>query len=212
MRPKVPRLPPPTLTGTDDDLVDVDGPLLRLVRTRGTHLTGWDQLRTWGPLRQMRWDPHPSPHGQLGEAADHPSYGVLYAALDLDTVLAEVFQDTRRVDPDSGAPHLLGWLPTRPLRLLDLTHGWPLRNGAAHALNHAPKVTCRAWAHAVRTSWPTLDGLLAESTMTGAPVLALFDPARDSFPSHPALSRPLTHAAVWARARDAAARIGYRID
>lgn len=81
-----------------------------------------------GPGRRMRFDPHlPPPRVQ--------DRGVCYTAFDLPTAIAEVFQETRAVNLRRGAPWLTAWLPSRPLRLLDLTGLWPLRNGASHAIN-----------------------------------------------------------------------------
>ncbi len=152
----------------------------------------------------MRWDPHPEP------LAEHPDHAVLYAATDIATTVAEVFQTTRRIDLVSGAPHLTGWIPSRPLRLLDLTGTWPVRNGAASALQAAPRPTCRRWAAAIHDTWPDLDGVRATSTMTGLPVIVLWAPAADSFPDAPAFTRPLTQPHTRATVTQAAERLGDR--
>jgi hypothetical protein len=152
----------------------------------------------------MRFDPQPPPTGLSAE-------GVLYAATDIVTALAETFQATRVIDSVGFGPHLTGWEPTRALRLLDLTGSWALRNGAAHALAAAPRSVCRAWARAIRETWPGLDGLWAPSTMTGEPVVVLFNPAQDSFPNLPGFTRALAHPAVRAVAARAAERTGYRL-
>lgn len=183
-RKKVPRTPPNPLTRTDADLVEYQDLLWRVHRTVGEHVLAWNRLRSYGPLATMRWDPHPQP------LADHET-GVLYAATDLATSLAEVFQTTRLVDTDSFAPQATAWRPTRPLSLLNLTEGWALRNGAAAALVAAPRSTCRAWARSIHATWPELDGLWVTSTMTGQPTVVLWDHAADSFPAAPEFSRPL---------------------
>jgi len=152
----------------------------------------------------MRFDPHPDP---LGEHDD----GVLYAAMDLATALAEVFQAGRAIDVRSFAPWVTSWTPVRNLALLDLTDTWALRNGAAPSLSSAPRSVCRAWSRAIRSSWPELDGVLTPSNMTGRACVVLWNPARDSFPSRPAFSRPLASPELLAVARHLATQIGYRV-
>jgi hypothetical protein len=172
------------LTRTKRDLEDTAPLLWRVHRTAGGHVVGWNELRRYGPLPTMRFDPHPLPLGTHGE-------GVLYAATDLATALAEVFQGTRIIDLSSNRPRLTAWTPTRPLRLLNSTDKWALRNGGASALASAPRGTGRAWARAIHAAWPDLDGLWTISTMTGQPNVVLWNPAIDSFPAAPAFSRPL---------------------
>jgi RES domain-containing protein len=179
--------------------------LWRIHRTQGGHVLAWNQLRSYGPLPSMRWDPHPGPQ---------PSWtaeGVLYAAADVATSLAEVYQTTRVIDTRAGAPTLTAWQPHRSLRLLDLSGTWLLRNSAAAALLAAPRSTCPRWARAIYTTWPELDGLYVPSTMTGRPNVVLFNAAADSLPTMPSFSRPLTHPLVWSIAQAAAAEIGYHI-
>lgn len=98
-----------------------------------------------------RWDPHPEP------PADQPSHGVLYAASDVTTSLAEVFQGRRSLTLSDDRA-LAGWEPTRALRLLDLTGTWAVRNGASASLHAADKSTCRAWAREIRDRWPASTG------------------------------------------------------
>ncbi len=92
-KPKVPRTPPDRLTKEPADIVDYTGILWRVHRTTGEHVRPWNELRTFGPLPSMRWDPHPGP-----QPADHPD-GVLYAASDVATSLAEIYQSTRVIEP-----------------------------------------------------------------------------------------------------------------
>ncbi len=176
----------------------------RIHRTVGRHITAWNQLRHYGPLPGMRYDPHPQPTGE------HNRYAVAYTASDIETAAAEVFQTTRRIRAGREL-QLTAWSPTRQLALLDLTGSWALRNGAANSLTAAPRPTCRAWAHAIASTWPDIDGLYAPSTLTGSPMIVLFAPARDSFPTSPAFSRPLDHPTIWATLARAADTIGYTI-
>lgn len=164
-------------------MVSFARPLWRLRTTHGPHPLAWDELREYGPLLTMRWDPHPDP------VQVHPGVGVSYAAPDIVTVVAEVFQKTRRVVASTSALELVGWQPVRPLQLLDLTGTWLLRNRAAHSLTGGPRATCRGWARAIYATWPDLDGLVVTSTWTGKPMLVLFTQAQSSFPTLPAFSR-----------------------
>jgi hypothetical protein len=204
-KPKAPRTPPERLIKEPHDVVEYTGTLWRIHRTQGEHVLPWNTLRTYGPLPSMRWDQHPGPRPGFG--AD----GVLYAATDVATSLAETYQTTRVIDTHAGAPTLTAWEPARPLRLLDLSGTWLLRNTASAALLAAPRSSCRRWARAIYTSWPDLDGLHARSTMTGRPNVVLWSAAADSIPQTPSFSRPLAHPLVWSIARAAAAEIGYRI-
>lgn len=204
-KPKAPRTPPEQLVRDPVDSVEFSGTLWRIHRTAGQYVLAWNQLRTYGPLPSMRWDPHPGP------APGTRTGGVLYAAADVATSLAEVYQTTRVIDTRAGAPALTAWQPQRPVRLLDLSGTWLLRNSASAALLAAPRSTCRRWARAVHTTWPDLDGLYVPSTMTGRPNIVLWNAAVDSIPEMPGFSRPLAQPLVWSIAQAAATEIGYTI-
>lgn len=203
--PKVPRTPPHPLAREPQDMVSYREALWRISDTTGPHVLPWNSLRTYGPLRTMRWDPHtPPPSAQ-------PERAVTYASPDLVTVMAERFQKYREVDPVSGDPYLYGFLPARQLELLDLTGEWPLRNHASHALNAAPKPVCRAWAAAILDAWPDLDGLRCRSTMDGRVTFVLFPGARGACPERPDFAAPLTQGDTFARVAAAAGAIGYGV-
>jgi hypothetical protein len=203
--PKVPRTPPADLVHEPGDILSVQPRLWRIHRTQGSHVLAWNQLRTFGPISIMRYDPQPEPAAPSIE-------GVLYTTTSLATALAETFQATRTVDSRSFGPRVTAWSPTRALRLLDLTGGWALRNGAAFALATAPKSTCRAWARQIRATWPDLDGLWTPSTMTGGTNVALWNPARTSLPAAPEFSRLLAEPTLRViAARIAQNELGYRI-
>lgn len=203
-RPKNPDSPAGTLTRTGDDMIEILPVLWRIHRTTGPHVLAWNGFRTFGPLRTARFDPHPPNCGT------HPGRGVSYAALDVATAVAEVFQQTRTVRAASDV-RLTAWTPTRPLRLLDLSGDWALHNGASHSLYAAPRRTCRNWSRAIRGTWPDLDGLWAPSTMTGQSVVALYEHAADSFPPRPSFTRALSNPYVWVLITAAANRVGYTV-
>ena len=204
-KPKAPPTPPEQLIREPDDIADYTGTLWRIHRTEGEHVLRWSKLRTYGPLPSMRWDPDPGP--QPTSRAE----GVLYAAADVATGLAEVYQTTRVIDTRAGAATLTAWQPQRRLRLLDLSGTWLLRNTASAAMLAAPRSICRRWARAIYTTWPELDGLYVPSTLTARPNIVLWNAAADSIPTMPSFSRPLAHPLVWSIAQAAAAEIGYRI-
>jgi len=200
------KLPPPppaaALTLEPDDLCAVaeHTVLWRLHRTAGAHVVPWNQLRYAGPT-SARFDPH----------IDGERRGVSYAALDVPTALAEVFQDRRVINLTRDAPYLTAWRPRRSLRLLDLSGTWPVRNGASHAINTGRHDYCRAWAQSVHTRWPDLDGLWHTSAMTGAPAVTLWTAAALAFPAAPDFSRPLADPGLRGWISVAAAGIGYDV-
>jgi hypothetical protein len=182
----------------------VGGPLWRVHRTTGLHVVPWNQLRYFGPFDTMRFDPHePPPHDQFK--------GVGYNALDVPTVLAEVFSLTRFINLTRGDPYLTAWAPTRELTLLDLTGTWPIRNGASDTINTGRKDHCRAWARAITDAWPDLDGLWHHSSLTGRPMVASFRASATTFPAAPEFSSPLAHPGLFATLRTACTDIGYRL-
>ncbi len=187
-----------------DRLLDTAAVLWRVHRTNGEHVVAWDQLRYWGPAATMRFDPHePPPHEQ--------SRGVSYSALSFPTALAEVFQRTRVVNTRRGTPYLTAWSPVHPLTLLDLTGTWPIQAGASHAIITGRRDHCRAWARAILSARPDLDGLWHQSSMTGGDAVTLFTHAADSFPDRPELSLPLSHPGLRGHLLAAAAEIAYRL-
>ncbi len=108
----------------------------------GQHPTTWSSFRYVGPT-QGRFDHHlPGQGGQLIEQ----EHGVLYAALEIDTCLAEVFQKTRRIDRARGEPWLVAFDLDAPVVLLDLTGSFVTRAGASMGLMTGPRSVGRNWA------------------------------------------------------------------
>lgn len=206
MTAKVPRTPPAGLSIEEADLTEYRGPLWRICRTTGPHARPWNAGRTFGPLAGMRWEPHDPP------ARSQPARAVLYAATDIATAVAEVWQVTRRIDADLGRPILVRATPTRALRLLDLTDAstWPLRQGASASLPHAGRGTCRAWSRGILDASPDLDGLYVPSTKIGRNVV-LFPAGIAALPSSPDMSIPADDPAAKALLEVIASRIGYRV-
>jgi RES domain len=161
--------------------------LVRVFAAGGRHQQWWNTFRRTGPLPHARFDPHP-----LGTTEAH---GVLYFGLSVRTSVAEVFQQTSIVDRTTRRPHLVVVQPRRTLRLLDLTGLWPTRAGASQEISTGPKDVTQAWARAIRTAFPDLDGLWYRSSMdSGDPAVCLWDPpAADALPAQPDVLLPLDY-------------------
>jgi hypothetical protein len=187
--PKLPERPDlAVLAASDPEYYELgtDVVLWRIHRTAGSYVAPWNALRTFGPIRSCRFDPHPD-----GPAIDHPGIGVLYAAGNLHTALAEVFQTTRVIDCVTGAPAASAFRLQRTAKLLDLTGDWPLRSGASHVINTGRRSVTRAWARAFVAVWPGIEGLRHTSSMTGNACMTLYGPAADALPIWPDHTFPL---------------------
>lgn len=208
-----PKLPPPRLhrireVGGQYHVLPAGSTLWRIHTTAGPHAVAWNELRRFGPIRRFRFDPQPS-----GPPTVHPIEGVIYLAPDIATCMAETFQDTRSIRA-TAARSLSGFETATELHLLDLTGDWPLKVGAAHAINAtAAKQTTKAWAVALRTCFPSADGLWYLSSLTGRPAAALFSPAEAHgvFPVGATFSQQLDNPALRPWLLKAAADIGYRV-
>ncbi len=173
--------------------------LTRIFRTAGPYPTEWHDFREFGPL-DARFDPHPEPTGE------HPGEGVLYAALESAAVaggsnapsasasdspfavcLLEVFQQFRIIQRGFGRPTMVVFEVSRPLRLLDLSDSdWIAVAGGNAALTSGEHGPARAWARAIRASYPEIDGVVAASSLVpSARTVALWEPARTAIPRHP---------------------------
>lgn len=191
-KPKV-SLPPATLTlDPSTHIKTYEGFLFRVYPTAGGHPQAWAELREYGPIPGMRFDPHGQPEG------DHPGVGVMYTALGYVTALAEVYQEERIIDRAVKGNALVAWEVTRPLELLDLTGYWPVSNHGAAAMQMGDKENTSAWAHAIRTQFgDVVDGLYHLSSVDNQPMITLFDRSTrvPSFPDRPDFNEPLTDAA-----------------
>lgn len=208
MSAKNPRTPlgPLVIDRSDIKTFSSKDPLFRIHTVQGQHPMQWNGLREFGPLRQMRWDPQPLPRDF------HPGFGVAYCATDPTTAFAEVFQ-SRRIIRVTSTRALSAWMPSRELKLLDLTGLRATRNGASASLHSAPKSTCRAWAQAIHVEGAKvhLDGIYTPSTMTLEPMVVLFSSALSAFPTAPHFSELLTYQAVKVMATKSAQSLNWPI-
>lgn len=166
---KVPATPPDQFTIEPQHLRTYGGVLWRVYRTSGAHAVVWSELRHFGPVPKMRFDPQPPP------PATYPNVGVMYTATGAVTALAETYQQRREITRDQGGAAIVAWQPSRVLTLLDLTTNWPVLNGAAASIMMGPKRHTQAWARAIdERHGGEIDGLYSHSAITNQPVIALF--------------------------------------
>lgn len=203
---KLPEPDPQRLAGTPAEYAEIDDVLWRLHSPHHPgHPMRWDETRSYGPLTTARFDPW------LPPPKEHTPEGVAYFGMDVPTCLAEVFQDTRHVNTSRRGLQLTAFVPTRPLRLLDLRDSWPIRIGASHLINSGPRRRCREWAHALRIAYPRADGLV-HLGMAGRDCVTLYTPPGGRIPDVPEFSRPLSDPALASRIADACSQIGYALD
>ncbi len=177
--------------------------LWRIYRAAGGHAGRWDQFRHYGPVATARFDHHDEP------PEEQPS-AVLYAAVAVQTCVAEVFQDTRVIDRRRGGPWLAGFRLAREVALLDLSGTWPTRAGASQAISSGPRDASRAWARVIHQSYPGLDGLWYRSTMDGGrPAVALNERAEEALLAQPDVHLPLSHPGVLLPLARMARTLGY---
>jgi hypothetical protein len=167
--------------------------LVRIFTAHGNHPQQWNSFRYTGPLPHGRFDQQ-SP-GRGGQPVTDPANGVLYFGLTVRTSGAEVFQTSSTVDRKTRGPRLVIVRPTRTLQLLDLTGLWPTRVGASQEISSGPKKITQAWARAIRSALPDLDGLWYRSSMdSGFPAVCLWDPpAGTALPIAPDVLLPMDH-------------------
>ena len=184
------------------------GRLWRVYFRASRHPTGWKVFRYWGPAGS-RFDHHLPDASGVGCPQDR---GILYAGLDVQTCLAEVFQEGRIIDRSDQAPWLAAFTPTRDLALLDLTGTWCTRIGASTAINSGRRDRARRWSQALYAAFPQADGIAYASSMNGhAVAYALYERAVDSVPSAPDTHFALNDPALDLPIDRAATRLGYAV-
>lgn len=179
----------------------------RLYRRGGRHPALWQTFRHFGPLNG-RFDHHLA--GTDGGPKEQ-TRGVYYAALDIATCLAEVFQESRAIARNADdQPWLVGFELAVSVPLLDLSGTWPTRAGASMALTSGPRPRARRWSRAIYDAYPELQGLWSPSSMyANRPTVCLYERAREALPIHPRAHRPLNDPALLVALDRVADEIGY---
>jgi hypothetical protein len=204
---KVPATPPAAFIINPEHLRAFQAPLWRVFNSAGDHPSEWDELRHFGPLEEMRFDPQPLPK------ADYSDIGVMYTATDSYTAIGESFQHTRVIDRSLGGKTIAAWDPIRELTLLDLTSNWPVVNSAAAAaMMTDDKKATQAWAQAIDARHgSTLDGLYHVSSINFQPMVTLFSRTEriPAFPRRPRFSALLSDTGADEIVARAKKKLGY---
>jgi RES domain-containing protein len=172
-----------------EEAVLPDGALLfRLYFRAGDHPGSWNTFRSFGPLASARFDHHPPPRG------DHPHLGILYAAPEIKTCVAEVVQNTRNINLRRRDPWLVGFELVREVRLLDLCGNWPTRMGASTQIGSGRRDIARGWSAHIHEAYPELEGIIYPSSMNASrEAIALYERGESALPARPVLHEPLAH-------------------
>lgn len=183
--------------------------LWRLYKRGGRHPVLWNTFRTFGPLKTSRFDHHlPAEDGKPRLQAR----GIYYAAVEIATCLAELFQDTRTIDREAEEVTLVGFELRLAVDLLDLRGTWPTRAGASMVLSSGPRARSRLWSCAIYEAYPDIQGLYYSSSMhANRPVLALYERAVSALAPVPLVHRPLSDPALLPDLDRSAQRLGYRL-
>lgn len=176
--------------------------LWRIYFRAGRHPTAWNELRRFGPT-SARFDHHVEP-------ARVQERGILYAATQGPTCLAEVFQDSRAIDLHRGEPWLVEIELVRDVELLDLTGRWVTRAGASAAIDSGPRPRARRWSRVIYEACPRLDGLVYRSSMDPqGTAVVLWERATSALPEHPTTHRALADPTLFDAIFEAARSLGY---
>lgn len=137
---------------------------------------------------------------------------IYYAADEIDTCLAELFQDTRTINRYADEVSLVGFKLRLPLTVLNLTGVWPTQAGASMAINSGPRSRARTWSRAIYEAYPEVQGLYYASSMhANRPAIALYERALPALPPTPLLNRSLSDPALLNDLDRAARRLQYRL-
>lgn len=195
---KLPR--PPSVADIQHTLPDVrtlaKGTVLaRVYFSAGAYPTRWNEFRRYGPANG-RFDHHLLDKKGGSWVQDR---AVLYCARSAVTCVAEVFQQTRRIDRVRDAPWLAIFELRRSVRLLDVTGTYPTRVGASMAINSGSRIRAREWARCFYEAHEELHGIYYASSMhANQPAIALNDRAEKTkaLPAHPTFNRALADDAL----------------
>ena len=209
---KLPRAPDvDRLRATPPSLVTIgpDQPLFRIYKRGGNYPTLWNQFRHYGPL--SRFDHHRTDEENEPRFEDR---GVLYAASDLPTALAEFFQHTRRrINRFDQHPWLASFRVPGEVQLLNLTDTYCVRAGASMKLVTGPFAHTQAWSRGFYDAYPEIHGLYYPSSMTNRPAFVFYERANTDalFPSTTQMHRALDSPVLLKPLVIAAQEIAYRL-
>lgn len=209
---KLPRAPDlDRLRATPPSLITIGPNLLlhRIYKRGGSHPTLWNSFRQYGPL--SRFDHQFTTEDNEPQLQDR---GVLYAASDIATVVAEFFQyPRRRINRDKHRPWLASFNLPGELQLLNLTDTFCVRVGASMKIMTGPFAHTQAWSQGFYEAYPQIQGLYYASSLTNRPAIAFYERANtgDLFPSTTRLHRELANPLLHRPLQIVAQEIGYRL-
>jgi hypothetical protein len=179
--------------------------LWRIYFLGGSHPRRWDEFRFFGPINSSRFDHHlPPPREQ--------PRGILYAAQEIATCVAEAFQEERRIDVHLNDPWLVGFALAGDVTLHDLTGTWPTLAGASMAISSGLRARARRWSQALYDAYPRAQGLHYCSSMhANRPAVALYERARNAVGGSPFFHRALADPVLLNPLREIAHRLGYAL-
>ncbi len=184
----------------------------RVYRRGGAYPTLWNAFRFFG-LTSARFD-HQLP--DEGGGPSEQQRGVLYAATDIVTALAEAFQQGRTVNRLANRPWLVSFALASELTLLDLTGTFPISVGASMKLASGPTLYSQNWSRGFYECYPGVHGLYYFGSLTNRPVMALYERAlyeraldAGVFPATPSVHRSLHDPLLIEPLRNACRTIGY---
>lgn len=201
--------PPPIelLQGLDPEIhtLPLGARLWRLHFLGGDHPNAWNDFRFYGPTNS-RFDHHLEPKGE------HEDRGILYAADEGRTCLAECFQRTMTIDKQRDAPHLAVFDLGADVKLLDVMGGWITRAGGNMAIGSGSRKQARAWSRAFYEAYPEIQGIRYASSMdANRPAVALYERAISALPPAPEDDLPLSDSGLAAILADTCHALGYEI-
>ena len=183
---KVPRNPG-VITLSDDVLRQWSGDLWRVYSRGGDHPVRWNEMREFGPVSEMRFDPH-----RFGKGRMQPGIGVYYSATEAVTALAESYSRTKVIDRKTGTPAITRWTPERPLQLVDLTSTAVTHISVAAVQMTGTTARSRALARALyEQHGADIDGIYARSSVNNGTNVILFSRGVSAFPALPQVDSPL---------------------
>ena len=206
---KLPRTPDlARLRDTAPSLRTIGGVRIHRIYERGGPFpTLWNAFRHVGPL--SRFDHHR--RGADGLAAQ--PRGMLYAAADIPTAVAEFFQNTRQINRTRRQPWLVSFMLSGEVRLLDLTDAFCVRVGASAKLVSGPFVYAQNWSRGFYEAYGEAHGLYYRSSLTNRPAVALYERANQPglFPTNPILHRALADPTLHKAMAMVGEEIGYGV-
>lgn len=173
----------------------------------GRFPTLWNKFRYFGPV-DARFDHHETTNEGRPFLQNR---GILYCSNTVSTCVAEVFQNTRLIDPITDSPYLVSFKTLRTMCVLDLTRTFPLKAGASQVINSGSRDSCKNWSRGFYEAYETVEGLYYRSSLTGDIALALYERAiaEPLFAKMPIFHRQLNDLLLRVPLREVCEDIGY---